>query len=41
MSISEIIGNGEGTIVEFKELMKDSAYKSISAFSNTEGGILL
>jgi len=41
MSISKIIKNGENTTVEFKESMNDSAYKTISAFANTEGGILL
>jgi ATP-dependent DNA helicase RecG len=41
MEISEIITEGENTRVEFKESMNDSAYKTIDAFSNTEGGTLL
>lgn len=41
MGISEIIAEGESTRVEFKESMNDSAYKTLSAFANTDGGILL
>jgi len=41
MSISEIIKEGENTEVEFKELMNEKGFKSVSAFSNTEGGTLL
>jgi ATP-dependent DNA helicase RecG len=36
-----IIKEGENTKVEFKEKMNDSAYKTLSAFANTDGGILL
>ncbi|MGB9937297.1 MAG: ATP-binding protein [Methanobacterium sp.] len=41
MSISDMIKEGESTTVEFKESMNDAAYKTISAFANTEGGTLL
>jgi len=40
-NIKSIIAQGEGKEVEFKERMKDGAYKTISAFANTHGGILL
>jgi ATP-dependent DNA helicase RecG len=37
---SEILEEGEGTTIEFKESMNDNGYKTISAFSNTDGGII-
>lgn len=41
MGISNTIKSGESITLEFKESMNDSAYKTISAFANTEGGTLL
>ncbi|MCE7699557.1 MAG: putative DNA binding domain-containing protein, partial [Methanobacterium paludis] len=41
MNISEIIAEGENTKIELKEIMNDKAYKTLSAFSNTEGGTFL
>jgi len=40
MNFSEILEEGEGTTIEFKESMNENGYKTISAFSNTAGGIL-
>lgn len=40
MDFSTILKEGEGTTVEFKEIMNENGYKTISAFSNTEGGLL-
>jgi ATP-dependent DNA helicase RecG len=40
MNFSKILGFGEGTTVEFKESMNEKGYKTISAFSNTDGGLL-
>ncbi len=40
MNFSTILKNGEGTNVEFKEVMNENGYKTISAFSNTTGGLL-
>lgn len=37
---SETLKEGEGITIEFKESMNDNGYKTISAFSNTDGGIL-
>jgi ATP-dependent DNA helicase RecG len=36
-----LLDEGENTKVEFKESMNDSAYKSIAAFANTEGGTFI
>lgn len=41
MEIPEILKCEEGTTLEFKEMVNDGLYKTISAFSNTEGGIFL
>lgn len=40
MNFSRILEEGEGTTTEFKESMNENGYKTISAFSNTEGGTL-
>jgi ATP-dependent DNA helicase RecG len=40
MQVSDILKMEEGTRVEFKEEMNDSAYKTLAAFVNTEGGKL-
>ncbi len=40
MEISDILKMDEGTRIEFKEEMNDSAYKTLAAFVNTEGGKL-
>jgi ATP-dependent DNA helicase RecG len=40
MNFSSILKDGEGTNVEFKEVMNENGYKTISAFSNTTGGSL-
>lgn len=40
MEIRDIMKIDEGTKVEFKEEMNDSAYKTLAAFVNTEGGHL-
>jgi len=37
MEIRDIMKIDEGTKVEFKEEMNDSAYKTLAAFVNTEG----
>lgn len=41
MELTKIINDGENTKVEFKESISDPAFETISAFSNTEGGLLL
>jgi len=41
MDFPTILKKGEGTTVEFKEVMNENGYKTLSAFSNTEGGLLL
>ncbi|KZX10326.1 RNA-binding domain-containing protein [Methanobrevibacter filiformis] len=41
MDIHDILDEGENTKIEFKEHMSEGAYKTISSFANTEGGILL
>ena len=41
MELTAILRNGESTTIEFKESISDPAYETISAFSNTDGGILL
>ena len=41
MNISKILQGGECSTVEFKDFMNENAYKTLSAFSNTEGGTLL
>lgn len=41
MDILEVLQGEEGTTLEFKERVNDGVYKTISAFSNTEGGIFL
>ena len=40
MHFSKILGEGEGTTIEFKESMNEKGYETISAFSNTDGGTL-
>nr|WP_319372375.1 ATP-binding protein [uncultured Methanobacterium sp.] len=40
MEIEDIMKIDEGTKVEFKEEMNDSAYKTLAAFVNTKGGKL-
>jgi ATP-dependent DNA helicase RecG len=40
MSFSTVLEEGENTKVEFKEVMNENGYKTISAFSNTSGGTL-
>lgn len=39
--LKKLISTGESITFEFKEQLTDSFYKSISAFSNTKGGIIL
>ncbi|GAB6101009.1 hypothetical protein JCM16138_02320 [Thermococcus atlanticus] len=41
MNVSELIKKGEGETLEFKRELNDSVYKTLSAFANTDGGILL
>jgi ATP-dependent DNA helicase RecG len=41
MNINDLIKNGEGETIEFKRELNDSVYKTLSAFANTSGGILL
>ncbi|MGV8144146.1 MAG: ATP-binding protein [Methanothermobacter sp.] len=41
MEINEILEGDESTTLEFKVEINDRVYKTISAFSNTEGGIFL
>lgn len=40
MNFSRILKEGEGLQVEFKESMDENGFKTISAFSNSEGGTL-
>jgi ATP-dependent DNA helicase RecG len=40
MNFSRILKKGAGTTIEFKEIMQEKEFKTISGFSNTEGGIL-
>jgi ATP-dependent DNA helicase RecG len=37
----KLIGHGETETLEFKESLNEAFYKTISAFGNTKGGILL
>jgi len=39
--LRKLLGSGETETVEFKEKPNDSFYKTISAFANTKGGIVL
>ena len=39
--ISNIIKNGESQTVEFKQSFDKEAIETISAFANTDGGILI
>ncbi|NJE26442.1 DeoR family transcriptional regulator [Thermococcus sp. MV5] len=41
MDVSDLIKNGESETIEFKRELNDSAYKTLSAFANTNGGVLL
>ncbi len=41
MELSKILQCEESTNLEFKEVITDGVYKTISAFSNTEGGIFI
>lgn len=40
MNFYRILKEGEGTTVEFNESMGENVFKTVSAFSNTDGGIL-
>jgi len=40
MNFIRILKEGEGTTVEFKESMGENGFKTVSAFSNTQGGTL-
>lgn len=40
MNLNEIMKIEESSTIEFKELVNDSVFKSLSAFSNTNGGLL-
>ncbi len=40
MNLNEILKIEESSTIEFKELVNDSVFKSLSAFSNTNGGQL-
>ncbi|USS41049.1 helix-turn-helix domain-containing protein [Thermococcus aggregans] len=41
MDVSDLIKKGESETLEFKRELNDSVYKTLSAFANTDGGILL
>ena len=41
MDVSDLIKKGESETIEFKRELNDSVYKTLSAFANTDGGILL
>ncbi len=41
MDVSDPIKNGEDEAIEFKRELNDSMYKTLFAFANTAGGILL
>ena len=41
MDVSDLIKKGESEAIEFKRELNDSVYKTLSAFANTDGGILL
>jgi len=41
MDVSDLINKGESETNEFKRELNDSVYKTLSAFANTHGGILL
>lgn len=41
MDVSDLIKKGESETLEFKRKLNDSVYKTLSAFANTDGGILL
>ena len=41
MNIKALIHNGENKTLEFKERFKDDILKTVSAFANSSGGVLL
>lgn len=41
MNVSDLLKKGESETSEFKRELNDSVYKTLSAFANTHGGILL
>ncbi|AEC51943.1 hypothetical protein PNA2_1027 [Pyrococcus sp. NA2] len=41
MDVKDLIKKGESETIEFKRKLNDSVYKTLSAFANTDGGILL
>ena len=41
MEIKEILSSPEGRCLELKEEFNDNALKTISAFANTAGGLLV
>lgn len=41
MNFNEILQEGEGITVEFRKSMDENGFKTVSAFSNTQGGTLL
>ncbi|WP_297499912.1 RNA-binding domain-containing protein [Thermococcus sp.] len=41
MDVNDLIKNGESETIEFKRELNDSVYKTLSAFANTDGGVLL
>ena len=41
MNIKEIIRQGEGTTIEFKEVLNKAAFKTLSGFANTDGGVVV
>ncbi|WP_210411118.1 AlbA family DNA-binding domain-containing protein [Thermococcus aciditolerans] len=41
MNVSDLLKKGESETSEFKRELNDSMYKTLSAFANTHGGILL
>jgi ATP-dependent DNA helicase RecG len=41
MNFNKILEEGEGTTVEFRKSMGENGFKTVSAFSNTQGGTLL
>ncbi|NJE12844.1 helix-turn-helix domain-containing protein [Thermococcus sp. LS2] len=41
MNVNDLIREGESETLEFKRELNDSVYKTLSAFANTAGGILL
>ena len=39
--LKKLLATGETEIVEFKEIINDSFYKTLSAFANAKGGTII